>query len=181
MIVIGIDPGATIGVCAYDTVARRVIESQSEPVKHARYLASWVQDYSAAAIGIERARIYGKGGGQVADTIEQVGWFLAMLGADLPRSKDAIVDCDGVYTVERRAVVKALSLAVGQQVQGDAGVWAALCALHHDATRRPVAAKPATRTKPAVEAVDAGPLYGVTAHERAALAVAWTLAQHLGQ
>jgi hypothetical protein len=136
----------------------------------------------AEVIGIERARIYGAGGASVANTIEQVGWLLASLGASLPDSSAAIVRCGGdVHTLERRAVVSALSGAVGQSVKGDAGVWQALCTLHPGAAQRPVAAKPATRSKPAVDAVEAGPLYGVSSHARAALAVAWTLGQHLGK
>jgi hypothetical protein len=111
-----------------------------------------------------------------------VGWLLASLGASLPDSSAAIVHCGGdVHTLERRAVVSALTAAVGQSVTGDAGVWQALCTLHPGAAQRPVAAKPATRTKPAVDAVEAGPLFGVSSHARAALAVAWTLGQHLGK
>lgn len=185
MLTIGIDPGATIGVCVYDAEDRCVLDTLTtrRPREAVEWARGWLDSCSSWSpyIGIERARIYAKGGAQVADTIEQVGWLLASLQADLPQSNAAIVDCDGVYTVERRAVVSALSEAMGQTVKGDAGVWAALCALHPDATRRPMAERPATRTKPAVEAVRAGPLYGVTAHERAALAVAWTLAKHLGR
>lgn len=185
MLTIGIDPGATIGVCVYDAEDRRVLDrlTTRSPREAVDFARDWWDGGSTRLprIAIERARIYAKGGAQVADTLEQVGWMLAMLDGHLPQSNAAIVDCDGVYTVERRAVVSALSVAMGQQVKGDAGVWAALCALHPDATRRPVAERPATRTKPAVEGVRAGPLYGVTAHERAALAVAWTLAKHLGR
>ena len=185
MLTIGIDPGATIGVCVYDAEDCRVLDciTTRSPREAVDWALGWWDGGSSRSpyIGIERARIYAKGGAQVADTLEQVGWMLGKLDAYLPPSDAAIVDCDGVYTVERRAVVSALSEAMGQQVKGDAGVWAALCALHPDATRRPVAERPATRTKPAVEAVRAGPLYGVTAHERAALAVAWTLARHLGK
>ena len=185
MLTIGIDPGATIGVCVYDAEDRRVLDCIT--TRSPREAVDWARGWMGGAcsrspyIGIERARIYAKGGAQVADTLEQVGWMIAMLDGDLPAGKAAIECCDTCWTVERRAVVSALSEAMGQQVKGDAGVWSALCALHPDATRRPVAERPATRTKPAVEGVKAGPLYGVTAHERAALAVAWTLAKHLGR
>jgi hypothetical protein len=119
----------------------------------------------------------------VANTIEQVGWLLASLNAHLPEGKDAIQECGArlVYTLERRAVVSALTAAVGQSVKGDAGVWQALCTLHPGGGQRPVAGKPATRSKPAVDAVEAGPLFGVSSHARAALAVAWTLGRHLGE
>jgi hypothetical protein len=183
VIVIGIDPGATIGVAAYDTAAGRVLYSAQyrDPLQVTHYVGAVRQTHVVGAIGIERARIYGAGGASVANTIEQVGWLLASLGASLPDGKDAICDCGGdVHTLERRAVVSALSAAVGQSVKGDAGVWQALCTLYPGGSQRPVAAKPATRTKPAVDAVEAGPLFGVSSHARAALAVAWTLGRHLG-
>ena len=179
MIVIGIDPGATIGVCVYDTTAGNVLASLT--TRDPQEAVGWVKlGVDHDAIGIERARIYGAGGASVANTIEQVGWLLSALRARLPTSGDAIQLCgNDVYTLERRAVVKALSVEMGESVKGDAGVWAALCRLHPDAMRRPVAAKDATRTRAAVDAVEAGPLYGVSSHARAALAVAWALGKHL--
>jgi hypothetical protein len=180
--ILGIDPGATIGLAVYDTETRRAVWADQYTALGAAmagisYARLWK---GAEVIGIERARIYGAGGASVANTIEQVGWLLASLGASLPDSSAAIVRCGGdVHTLERRAVVSALTAAVGQSVKGDAGVWQALCTLHPGAAQRPVAGKPATRTKPAVDAVEAGPLYGVSSHARAALAVAWTLGKHL--
>ena len=182
MIVIGIDPGATIGVCVYDTTAGCVMYSAQyrDLLQVTHYVGAVRQTHVVRAIGIERARIYGAGGASVANTIEQVGWLLASLGASLPDTGDAIAYCGAsVHTLERRAVVKALSTEMGESVKGDAGVWQALCRLHPDAMRRPVVGKPATRTKPAVEAVEAGPLFGVSSHARAALAVAWALGKHL--
>jgi hypothetical protein len=184
VIVIGIDPGATIGVAVYDTAAGRVLYSAQyrDPLQVTHYVGAVRQTHVVGAIGIERARIYGAGGASVANTIEQVGWLLASLGASLPDSSAAIVHCGGdVHTLERRAVVSALTAAVGQSVKGDAGVWQALCTLHPGGGQRPVAGKPATRTRPAVDAVEAGPLFGVSSHARAALAVAWTLGQHLSK
>jgi hypothetical protein len=181
--ILGIDPGATIGLCVYDTETRRAVWADQYTALGAAmagisYARLWK---GAEVVGIERARIYGAGGASVANTIEQVGWLLASLGASLPDSSAAIVRCGGdVHTLERRAVVSALTAAVGQSVKGDAGVWQALCTLHPGAAQRPVAGKPATRTKAAVDAVEAGPLYGVSSHARAALAVAWTLGKHLG-
>ena len=183
MIIIGIDPGATIGIAVYDTTAGRVLFSveHRNPDLTVSAVSALRECHIVRAIGIERARIYGAGGASVANTIEQVGWLLASLGAHLPTSGEAIQECGArlVYTLERRAVVKALSVEMGQAVQGDAGVWAALCRAHPDAVRRPVVGKPATRTKPAVEAVEAGPLYGVSSHARSALAVAWALGRYL--
>jgi hypothetical protein len=182
--ILGIDPGATIGLCVYDTETRRAVWADQYTALGAAmagisYARLWK---GAEVIGIERARIYGAGGASVANTIEQVGWLLASLGASLPDNSAAIVRCGGdVHTLERRAVVSALSAAVGQSVKGDAGVWQALCTLHPGGSQRPVAGKPATRQKPAVDAVEAGPLYGVSSHARAALAVAWTLGKHLGE
>ena len=182
MIIIGIDPGATIGIAVYDTTAGRVLYSGQycdsvEASDHAMHLTAV---HKAHAIGIERARIYGAGGAHVANTIEQVGWLLGRFQASLPAGSEAIQQCDWLrWTVERRAVIKALSAEMGESVKGDAGVWQALCRVHPDAVRRPVVGKPATRTKPAVEAVEAGPLYGVSSHARAALAVAWALGRHL--
>ena len=203
MIIIGIDPGATIGICVYDTTAGRALFSaeHSDVKQAAPEVFRLLHECKAEAIGIERARIYGIGGNEVANTIEQVGWLLALFAARLPGSADAIVDCgDNVWTVERRAVVKALTADVGQTVLKDGGVWGALKALHPDADRRPVAGIPGrpeelprlragskklwTKGKPAVPAVDAveaGPLYGVSSHARAALAVAWALGKHLEQ
>ena len=183
MVIIGIDPGATIGLCVYDTTAgKAVCSEQYTDLLRAMSQVGYLGDvWKVDAIGIERARIYGAGGASVANTIEQVGWLLASLNAHLPDGKDAIQECGArlVYTLERRAVVSALSDAVGQSVKGDAGVWQALCTLHPGAAQRPVAAKPATRQKPAVDAVEAGPLFGVSSHARAALAVAWALGRHL--
>jgi hypothetical protein len=89
VIVIGIDPGATIGVAAYDTAAGRVLYSAQyrDPLQVTHYVGAVRQTHVVGAIGIERARIYGAGGASVANTIEQVGWLLASLGASLPTAK----------------------------------------------------------------------------------------------
>ena len=201
MRIIGIDPGKTIGLCVYDTDARRVLKAAC--VTSAQEALEWVQaeyradDDGMTPVAIERPRIYasrlkdgrviGGGGNDIADTIEQVGWLVGALGGEMPRPKspgvyvcppNMAVDCE-VYLLERRAVIGALSAEMGEQVRGDAGVWQALKALHPDAMRRPVAYKPATRHKPAVTPVEGGPLYGVTSHAQQAVAVAWSLARHL--
>ena len=191
MIIIGIDPGKTIGLVLYNTDARRAVKSTC--VSDAQTALRWVfaecrHGDGMAPIAIERPRIYQSAGNELCDTIEQTGWLMAMLGGGyMPVARAAGVylcppimadDCE-VYLLERRAVVGALSATMGSTVRGDAGVWQALCALHPDAMRRPVNGRPATRHRPAVEAVEAGPLYGVNSHARAALAVAWALGKHL--
>jgi hypothetical protein len=180
--ILGIDPGATIGLCVYDTEAKRAVfaAQHTDPMEAVHHVRHLITVWWPKGIGIERARIYGTGGNEVANTIEQVGFILGKLAERLPDNSGSICECGGgYYTVTRQAVVSALSVAVGQSVKGDAGVWQALCTLHPGGGQRPVAAKPATRQKPAVDAVEAGPLFGVSSHARAALAVAWTLGKHL--
>lgn len=210
MIILGIDPGKAIGLCLYDTDARRVVVAESAE-------AATVNDAlhrllpAADATVIERPRVYGMGGNEMADTIEQCGWLIRRCGgmpvaATLDGAGGAFL-CwgDRVYTCERRGALKALSDTIGSDVRKDAGVWAALLTLHGpDAERAPqeaIAGRPylpriqsvtATKTRAAVqgqreqtaiearEAVPAGPLHGVRAHERAALAVAWSLGKVLG-
>lgn len=192
MRIIGIDPGKTIGLCVYDTDGRRVLKAAC--VTSAQEALRWVQaeyrinDDGMAPVAIERPRIYQSAGNELCDTIEQTGWLVGMLGGEYPPQPKAsgvyvcpptmAHDCE-VYLLERRAVVGALSAAMGQTVKGDAGVWQALKALHPDAMRRPVGYRAATRTKPAVTPVEGGPLYGVTSHAQQAVAVAWALARHL--
>jgi len=192
MRVIGIDPGKTIGLCVYDTDARRVLKAAC--VTSAQTALEWVHaeyradDEGMTPVAIERPRIYQSAGNELCDTIEQTGWLVGMLGGSyLPQPKAPGVyvcppnmahDCE-VYLLERRAVVGALSAVMGQQVKGDAGVWRALKELHPDAMRRPVGYKPATRKRPAVAPVEGGPLYGVTSHAQQAVAVAWALGRHL--
>ena len=191
MRIIGIDPGKTIGLAVYDTDAGRVLKAAC--VVSAQEALQWValSDFIAdemPPIAIERPRIYQSAGNELCDTIEQTGWLVGMLGGEYPPQPKApgiylcpptfARDCE-VYLLERRAVVGALSAAMGQQVKGDAGVWQALKALHPDAMRRPVGYRAATRTRPAVTPVEGGPLYGVTSHAQQAVAVAWALARHL--
>lgn len=194
MIIIGIDPGKTIGLCVYDTATLRVIHT--ETTTDAEYAVGSALSHEchysdmgeSVVVAIERPRIYHSAGNELCDTIEQVGWMLGELKGIYPPKELAPGIYGGagsgpgyppVYLLERRAVVGALSAVIGQQVRGDAGVWQALCALHPDAVRRPVAYRAATRKKPAVAHVEGGPLYGVTSHARQAVAVAWALARHL--
>ena len=204
MKILGIDPGNTIGACLYDTEAKRVLfagqyATPSEVLEVVHGTREW--GGTIDKIAIERPRVYQMGGKDMANTIEQCGWLIAKLDSYLPaRGPDWVSDCgNNVWAVERKAVIQALTEAVGQTVKGDPGVWAAMCRLHPDADRRPVAGVPGrpaepprlragsktkwTQGKPAVEAIEAipaGPLFGVSSHARAALAVAWTLGKHLG-
>lgn len=199
MMILGIDPGKTIGLCLYDDMSARVVASECVTAANLdaalhRYLPR------AAVIAIERPRIYGIGGNDIADACEQFGWIVRRCGGVLPRKDHGggVGTFGAVLALERRAVTDALSAAVGQQVRGDGGVWAALKQLHgDDCERAPQAAiegRPylpriqrvtATKTRAAVQgqreqtaiepraAIPAGPLYGVTSHARQALAVAW--------
>lgn len=215
MIIIGIDPGKTIGIAVYDTTTRRIVHSETttdaeDAVGSALSHECHYSDMGeSVVVAIERPRIYHSAGNELCDTIEQVGWMFGELKGVYPPPELAPGIFGGagsgpvyppVYLLERRAVVGALSSAMGQQVRGDAGVWHALCDLHPDAMRAPVAGRagrPAepprlragSKTKwtmgkpevPAIPAVEAGPLYGVTSHARQAVAVAWALARHLGE
>lgn len=179
MRVLGIDPGKTIGLCVYDTVLRKVMDAtQCHTVSEAHReitRMAFVDQFKMYAI--ERPRIYSKGGGEIADTLEQFGalWVVctrfaaAMPSEWLPRVPGAYRVTAGptpVWALERRAVLGELSSQLGAQVKGDAGVWAALCDLHGG---KGIADARQTKKAPA------GPL-GVLAglpHARAALAVAY--------
>lgn len=158
MIVLGIDPGKTIGLCLYDTVSASVLaaeccaETDLDDAIH-RLLPR------ADTVSVERPRMYGVGGNDIADACEQAGWIVRRCGGLLPRKPlhSGAHTFGDVCALERRAVTSALSIATGQQVKGDAGVWAALVALHggDDCKRK------------------GGALHGVASHARQALAVAW--------
>jgi hypothetical protein len=164
MIVLGIDPGKTIGLCLYDTVAARVLAAEccAEPgLDDAIHRLLPLAD----AVSVERPRMYGVGGNDIADACEQAGWIVRRCGGLLPREslRGGANTFGTVYALERRAVTAALSTATGQQVKGDAGVWAALVALHGgDECKR-----------------KGGALHGVASHARQALAVAWSVAAYL--
>ena len=168
MIILGIDPGKAIGLCLYDTDARRVVVAESAE-------ALTVDDAlhrllpACDLVCIERPRVYGMGGNEMADTIEQCGWLIRRCGGmPVAATLDGVGGAflhwgDRVYTCERRGALKALSDVIGLDVRKDAGVWAALVTLHGGEG----AAK------------KGGPLHGVRSHERAALAVAWSLGKVL--
>lgn len=182
MIVIGIDPGQTIGLCVYASDSRQVLQAaQAHSVNNALEIFDDMRiRFSVFHIAIERPRIYSKGGSDIADTLEQFGALWASVGADgvaLPAELGCAAP--GAYriqhslltrwAVERRAVVAQLSAELGGTVKGDAGVWAALVDLHGG---RGIADLRATAKR------EAGPL-GLLAglpHARAALAVAYVAA-----
>ena len=86
-LIIGIDPGKTIGLCVYDTDARRVLKAAC--VVSPQTALEWVQaEYRAndgmTPVAIERPRIYQSAGNELCDTIEQVGWMLGELKGAYP-------------------------------------------------------------------------------------------------
>lgn len=165
---IGIDPGKTIGLCLYDDEdgQGRVIDAQ-EAVRvqdAADVVLTWWRECDWPRVAIEWPRFYAKGGNDIADTCSQAGaLFWAVGGRLLPGETGT---CKSTVIVLTRAqVVKALTAQMGQEVRGDAGVWAALCDLHGgkaEATARKVGCLAALSGKP---------------HARAALAVAWAASQ----
>lgn len=179
MRVLGIDPGKTIGLCVYDTALRKVLDAvQVHTVADAHReitRMAFVDQFKAYAI--ERPRIYSKGGGEIADTLEQFGalWVVctrfaaAMPSESLPRLPGAYRVQAGptpVWALERRAVLSELSTQISAQVKGDAGVWTALCDLHGGK---------GTADQKQTKKLPQGPLGALAGlpHARAALAVAY--------
>lgn len=151
MKVLGIDPGAQTGWCLYDSDARRVMAS-------AHFAGFDMPEIDLPCrvdlAVIERPRGYGPTRPQVVDCAYVAGRLVERVRRELYLE---------VYELERREVCRRLSDAMHGvlNVRNDATAWAALVALHggEGAAKR------------------GGPLHGVRAHERAALAVAvaWTL------
>ena len=162
MRVLGIDPGKTIGVCLYDGAVLDAAE-----FGNVADLRTWLwrscgpnePDPMAVDIAaLEWPRMYSKGGNDIADTCAQAGWIWCALGGERMPIEGGSVGA--VRALTRQDVVGALSRKLGQQVRGDAGVWAALLDLHGgkgiaDSKTGPLAA---LKGKP---------------HAKAALAVAW--------
>lgn len=185
MLLIGIDPGQTIGLCVYASHTRRILQAaQAHSVQDALAIFADMRfQHSVWSVAIERPRIYSKGGGDIADTLEQFGALWARVGpADFAMPAESGCAAPGAYrfqgpsslitrwAIERRAVVAQLSAELGATVKGDAGVWAALVDLHGG---KGVADLRATAKR------EAGPL-GLLAglpHARAALAVAYVAAK----
>ena len=186
MKILGIDPGKTIGLAVYDTREQAVTEaSQARTVQEiAEYVRQALGAGRVDAFAIERPRIYSHAGNELADTIEQFGavWRVCGGTAPMPAETQAVqagvyrVEVSGwdfvrpLYAVERRAVVRELYRVLGEDVRGDAGVWAALVELHGG---RGTADRRATRAEPAGVL---GLLHGLP-HARAAFACAWAAGQ----
>ena len=160
---LGIDPGKALGLCLYDSTHARVLEAvvctAADVDGHLHRLLP-----RADMTAIERVRAYGLAGKTIADGIEQTGWLIRRCGGDCAPGSDergiASWRVDGrLVSLERRAVLRALSDAVGSDVRKDAGVWAALVTLHGEGSDK-----------------KGGCLHGVKAHARSALAVAWSVA-----
>lgn len=160
MIILGIDPGATTGWCMYDSDARRVLASGQ--VQEA--MMRWQDVPWCDVVAVERPKGYGATRPQVVDC----AWVGGQLYAE------STAHCGASMALTRPEVVKALSLAIGATIRGDAAVWQALVELHGGAGVADRRAKKATKTTPAI---DGGPLAGCSGHARAALAVAWCAAQ----
>ena len=156
-ILLGIDPGATTGWCAYDTAARAVIACGTFPEHHVNIpLAIW------SLCILERPKGYGPTRPQMVDC----GYVAGRLAEKLSLSDDY-----GELT--RHEVCRILTDATHGEVRvrNDATAWAALVLLHGpDCDRRP-------KTKKGQIVATGGPLGSITSHARAALAVAvaWSL------
>jgi hypothetical protein len=147
-IVLGIDPGATTGWCAYDATARRTLASGQFP-GHEVSAAATLAIGDADCVVIERPKGYGPTRPPVVDC----AWVAGRLFERVQRN-----NIDTTHELTRIDVKNALRDATHGEVsvKTDAGVWAALLLLHggDDAAKK------------------GGPLHGVKSHERAALAVA---------
>lgn len=171
MIVIGIDPGKTIGLCLYNGAAKAALDayqiahSDTQMEQVLDVIASWRSLHEVEAIAIEWPRIYQKAGNDVADTIAQCGMFWwALGGRQLPVAHTPMWSKKHsvwMYAIARSTVCAGLSAHMGQLVRSDGGVWAALVDLHGG---RGVA-----------DLRKAGPFACLTGkpHARSALAVAW--------
>ena len=163
---IGVDPGKTIGLCLYDDEAGKVLDAQevTRVQDAADVVAVWWRETDYPRCAIEWPRFYAKGGNDIADTCAQAGALFWALGGRLLPGETGVAK-ETVLTLTRAQVIKALTRQMGQEVRGDAGVWAALCDLHGGkaaATARKIGCLAALSGKP---------------HARAALAVAWAASQ----
>jgi hypothetical protein len=145
--ILGVDPGETTGWAVYNTLSRRVEQSG----QFATYLLPLIAASLADAcdrIVIERPVAHGPTRPQVVECAWIAGRLIERLGR---RCEERT----------RLDVKKALTAATHGEVvvRNDATAWAALLLLHGGAA----------------DAKKNGPLHGVRAHERAALAVAYAL------
>lgn len=144
MNIMGIDPGATTGWCLYDAIRGRALASGQFPGADVS-LEMREQSRNASVFVIERPMGYGPTYPQVVDA----AWYGGQLATLCSASAAPIT----------RREIKAILTEATQgdvRVKDDATAWAALKLLHGGES----------------SAKKGGPLYGIKAHERAALAVA---------
>lgn len=149
MMIVGIDPGKTIGVCRYDTEGRRVVWAENYPSVDA--VIKLVLAYNNDAVVIEKPVAHGPTRPDVVET----AWIAGIIyRACLP-----------ACAITRLDVKTALITATHNEVQvrNDATAWAALCLLHGG----DAAGLKATKKRPG------GCLGPATGHARAALAAAY--------
>jgi hypothetical protein len=157
--VLGLDPGFETGWCVYDPGAKRVVASGS--FEHGEIPVPLPDTWRGCIPAIERCVPQGATRPQVVTSAwiggrlaERVQWLLG----------------DRTREVTRHEVRKALQLAVygSLQVKDDSTVWQALKLLHGG---------DGADDKGKRGEREPGPLAGVKSHGRAALAVAWAVAQ----
>lgn len=154
MRILGIDPGATTGWAYYDAESRKVIASGKWEAHHVTDLPPGVLE---GPVAIERPKGYGPTRPQMVECGITFGrlaeWF------------EGVMECK-VCHLTRLEVCQTLSEALHGviRVRNDSTAWAALLELHGGIA--------AARKE--------GPLYGVKAHGRAALAVAVAYSLRVG-
>ena len=146
MRILGIDPGVTTGWCLYDSTRACVIRAGEFPGFQFPEPTEWLAEVDVAVI--ERPKGYGPTRPQLVDC----GYVAGRIVGELRQ-------LEAVRELTRLEVCKSLTAAMSGEVRcrNDSTVWAALLHLHGGE----LAVK------------KGGPLYGVKAHARAALAVAF--------
>ncbi len=146
MRILGIDPGVTTGWCRYDSTRACVIQAGEFPDFRFPEPTEWLAEVDVAVI--ERPKGYGPTRPQLVDC----GYVAGRIVGELRQF-------EAVRELTRLEVCKSLTAAMSGEIRcrNDSTVWAALLHLHGGE----LAGK------------KGGPLYGVKAHARAALAVAF--------
>ena len=176
MIILGVDPGATTGWCAYDIGPN--LKWYPETIEQHRVVGAgrfpghdFDQPFMDAidslprehAVVVERPKGYGPTRPQVVDC----AYVCGRLVSDLEQWWSATPSLD-VHELTRLDVKRRLREYHCGEVATtrDSDVWAALVLMHGEGSDRK------ERTKKKVVIEQAGVLGGITSHERAALAVA---------